>query len=65
MNLEIKRNYQLKEMIKRKGWRQYEIAKIAGFDEALLSRHINGSRELTDENKEKLAKILEVKKEDI
>lgn len=65
MNLEIKRNYLLKEMIKRKGWRQYEIAKMAGFDEALLFRHINGSRELTEENKEKLAEILKIKKEDI
>jgi len=40
MNLEIKRNYQQKEMIKRKGWRQYEIVIMAGFDEVLLSRQV-------------------------
>jgi len=65
MNTELGKKLWLKELIRRRGFRQYEIARLISVDESLISKHITGARELNDENKEKVAKILNVKKEDI
>lgn len=65
MNIELGKNLYLKNLIKRKGFREYEIARLIGVDESLISKHITGARELNEERKEKIAKILNVKKEDI
>jgi len=65
MNIELGKNLFLKELIKRRGFRQYEIARLLGVHESLLSKYVIGARKLNEERKEKLAKILNVKKEDI
>lgn len=65
MLIEIKRNYNLKKILKEKGIKQYELARAVGIDESLISRHIIGARELQNETKEKIANILGVKKEEI
>ena len=65
MNTELGKNLFLKELIKRRGFRQYEIARLIGIDESLISKHITGARELNNERKERIAKILNVGKEDI
>ncbi len=63
--LEIKRNINLKKILIDRGIKQYEIANVLGIDESLISKHINGARELREEIKEKLAKLINIKKEDI
>ncbi len=59
------KNLFLKELILRRGYRQYEVARMAGIPETILSRYIIGARDLSDERKQKLAEILGVEKEDI
>jgi len=63
--MELEKNLYLKELIKRRGFRQYEIAKLIGVHDSLISKYILNGQGLSDERKEKLAKILNVKKEDI
>lgn len=62
-NIELGKKLWLKELIRVRGLKQYEVAKLISVDESLISKHINGARELSEENKEKVAKILGVKKE--
>ena len=63
--MELEKKLWLKDLIRKKGFRQYEVARLMGIHECLISRHIIGARDLSDKNKEKLARILNVKKEDI
>ena len=63
--MELGKNLFLKDLIKRKGFRQYEIAKLIGVHDSLISKYILNGQGLKDERKEKLAKILNVRKEDI
>lgn len=65
MSIELGKKLWLQELIKRKGFRQYEIAKLLGINESLFSKYVIGAREINEERKEKLAKILNVKKEDV
>lgn len=64
-NTELEKRLFLKELILRRGYRQYEVARKIGMNETLLSRYIIGARGLSDERKEKIAKLLNVRKEDI
>ncbi|MDD5601321.1 MAG: helix-turn-helix transcriptional regulator [Actinomycetota bacterium] len=59
------KNLFLKELIMRRGYRQYEVARMAGIHPTLLSDYIIGARDISDERKQKLAEILGVDKEDI
>ncbi len=59
------KNLFLKELILRRGYRQYEVANMVGMHPTLLSDYIIGARDISDERKEKLAEVLGVAKEDI
>ena len=61
----MSKNLFLKELIFRRGYRQYEVARMAGIPENILSRYIIGARDLSDDRKQKLAEVLGVAKDDI
>ena len=61
----LKKNIKLKLICIEKGVKQYELARFLGIDESLISKHINGARELSEENKNKVAEFLKVKKENM
>ena len=65
MIIEIKRNMNLKKLIKQAGVKQYEVAATLGIDESLLSKYIWGARKMPEDAINKLAELLEVNKSEI
>ena len=61
----LKKNIRLKVACIEKGIKQYELARFLGIDESLISKHINGIRELSEENINKATEFLRVNKENI
>ena len=61
----LKKNIKLKVACIEKRIKQYELARLLGIDESLISKHINGVRELSEENINKAAEFLKVNKKSI
>lgn len=63
--IRLKNSLELKGIIKRKCHRQYGIEKLISIEESCISEHISGALKLKGKNKEKIAKLFNLKKKEI